>query len=162
MFTGEKSLLSCWLLGHLGLSGSPAVLLSDKRALCNITSPVATSSKLGLIFANVLQVDARGLVMVYIYYLLLYIYILFIYYIYMCVWYIYMCVYTHSSFLRTFWSFWGEHQVNDRIYSNAIWGVIPDSPSWIFGRKQSWIDDFSEPIWRVLGPGPNSNWEAST
>lgn len=67
MFAGEKSLLSCWLLGHLGLSGSPAVLLSDKRALCNITSPVATSSKLGLIFANVLQVDARGLVMVCIY-----------------------------------------------------------------------------------------------
>ena len=67
MFAGEKSLLICWLLVHLGLSGSPAVLLSDKRALCNITSPVATSSKLGLIFANVLQVDARGLVMVYIY-----------------------------------------------------------------------------------------------
>ncbi|CAL1155158.1 unnamed protein product, partial [Cladocopium goreaui] len=38
---------------------SPAVLLSDKRALCNITSPVATSSKLGLIFANVLQAYAK-------------------------------------------------------------------------------------------------------
>ena len=94
MFTGEKSLLSCWLLGHLGLSGSPAVLLSDKRALCNITSPVATSSKLGLIFANVLQVDARGLVMVYIYYLLLYIYIIYLLYIYVCVIYIYVCVHT--------------------------------------------------------------------
>lgn len=43
-------------------AGAPAVLLSDKRAVCNITSPVATSSKLGLIFANVLQ-DALGVVM---------------------------------------------------------------------------------------------------
>ena len=38
---------------------APAVLLSDKRALCNVTSPVATSSKLGLIFANVLQAYAK-------------------------------------------------------------------------------------------------------
>lgn len=39
---------------------APAVLLSDKRALCNITSPVAGSKKLGLIFANVLQAQWLG------------------------------------------------------------------------------------------------------
>ncbi|CAK9037882.1 Uncharacterized protein SCF082_LOCUS22361 [Durusdinium trenchii] len=53
----NKSVVEC----NLGGDGyrAPAVLLSDKRALCNLTSSVAGSKKLGLIFANVLQAFAK-------------------------------------------------------------------------------------------------------
>ena len=108
--------------------------------------------------------------MVYIYiYIILFIYLyMYICIIYICVCvmciYIYMCVCTHIAAFSERFDHFGE---NTKLMIVSIQmpfgGVIPDSPSWIFGRKQSWIDDFSEPIWRVLGPGlNNSNWEAPT
>eukprot|EP00439_Symbiodinium_sp_Y106_P044249 s435_g5.t1 len=53
----NKTFVECTLGGD-GYR-APAVLLSDKRAMCNISSPVAGNFKLGLIFANMLQVSAR-------------------------------------------------------------------------------------------------------
>ncbi|OLQ14194.1 hypothetical protein AK812_SmicGene1687 [Symbiodinium microadriaticum] len=55
--TENKTFVECTLGGD-GYR-APAVLLSDKRAMCNISSPVAGNFNLGLIFANMLQVSAR-------------------------------------------------------------------------------------------------------